>query len=202
MANADKRLIAVLDIPLNRDVFTRTLIRELAGALEDIIGIEEASGYISLVGAAIGEQINNGYRKELAVATLSRAQVGEVLVNLKRRIQGDFFIIEESDDKIVLGNRACPFAEKVIGRKSMCMMTSNVFGHIAAENLGYGKVELQQTIAEGHPQCRVVVYLRPTAEIEARRRPPVCAQRRGMSSLRIDGDVYAWGRQSWCLRNS
>jgi predicted ArsR family transcriptional regulator len=164
VADADKRPIAVLDIPLNRDVFTRTLIRELAGALEDIIGIEEASGYISLVGAAIGEQINNAYRKELAVVALSRAQVGEVLVDLKRRIQGDFFIIEESDDKIVLGNRACPFAEKVIGRKSMCMMTSNVFGHIAAENLGYGKVELQRTIAEGYPECRVVVYLRPTAE--------------------------------------
>ena len=31
----------------------------------------------------------------------------------------------------------------------MCMMTSNVFGHIAAENVGYAKVELQETIARG-----------------------------------------------------
>ena len=46
------------------------------------------------------------------------------------------------------------------------MMTSNVFDHIAAENLGYGKVELQRTIAEGCPECRVVVYLGPTAEAE------------------------------------
>lgn len=158
--------IAVLEIPLNRDVFTRTLIRELAGALEDVIGLEEASGYISVVGAAIGEQINNGYREALAVPTLSRTQVGEVLVDLKRRIQGDFFIIEEDEDRIVLGNRACPFAEKVIGRKSMCMMTSNVFGHIAAQNLGYGKVELQRTIAEGDLECRVVVYLKVNAESE------------------------------------
>jgi hypothetical protein len=29
------------------------------------------------------------------------------------------------------------------------MMTSNVFGAIAAENLGYGKVELRETIAKG-----------------------------------------------------
>jgi hypothetical protein len=43
-----------LDIPLDRDVFTRTLIRELAGALEDVIGIGEASGYIIVVGSAIG----------------------------------------------------------------------------------------------------------------------------------------------------
>jgi predicted ArsR family transcriptional regulator len=85
-------------------------------------------------------------------------------VDLKRRIQGDFYIIEQDDEKIVLGNRACPFAEKVLGRPSMCMMTSNVFGVVAAENLGYARVELQETIAEGEPGCRVVVHLRPSSE--------------------------------------
>ena len=67
---------------------------------------------------------------------------------------------------IVLGNTASPFAEQVIGRRSMGMMTSNVLGHSAAQTLGYGKVELQREIAEGHPECRVAVYLRPTAEAE------------------------------------
>ncbi len=138
-----------LEVPLDRDIFLRTLIRELSGALEDVVGIDEAAGYISVVGAAMGAQMNGDYKNALGVSSLSRRQVADVLVDLKRRIKGDFFIIEEDDDKIVLGNRACPFAEKVIGRKSMCMMTSNVFGHIAAENLGYGKVELQKTIAEG-----------------------------------------------------
>jgi hypothetical protein len=88
--------------------------------------------------------------------------VKEVLLDLKRRIQGDFFILEEDDEKIVFGNRACPFAEKVIGRPAMCMMTSNVFGAIAANNLGYAKVELQKTIARGDPGCRVVLYLKPS----------------------------------------
>lgn len=156
-----------LDVPLNRDVFTRTLIRELSGALEDVVGLDEASGYISIVGAAIGEQINESYRRAYQVPALSREQVRDVLVDLKRRIEGQFYVIEENEDRIVLGNRACPFAEKVVGRPSMCMMTSNVFGHIAAENLGYGKVELQETIATGARECRVVVHLRPTAEAEA-----------------------------------
>ncbi len=49
----------------------------------------------------------------------------------------------------------------------MCMMTSNVFGNIAAENLGYAKVVLEETIAEGAPGCRVVVHLKPTPEAEA-----------------------------------
>jgi hypothetical protein len=92
--------------------------------------------------------------------------VRDVLVDLKRRIRGDFYVIAEDDEKIVLGNRACPFADKVAGRPALCMMTSNVFGVIAAENLGYAKVSLEQTIAEGHPGCRVVVYLRPTPAAE------------------------------------
>jgi predicted ArsR family transcriptional regulator len=156
-----------VDVPLNRDVFTRTLIRELADTLEDVVGIEEASGYISVVGASIGEQINQSYKSALRVSSLSRDQVRDVLVDLKRRIEGDFFVIEENDDKIVLGNRQCPFAEKVVGRPSMCMMTSNVFGHIAADNLGYSKVELRETIANGASECRVIVYLRPTEEAQA-----------------------------------
>jgi predicted ArsR family transcriptional regulator len=165
-AASDGRVDA-LDIPLERDLFLRSLIRELAGTLEAVVGVEEASGYVSVVGAAIGEQIDRRYRDALAVSTLSRDQVRDVLVDLKRRIRGEFYVIEETEDRIVFGNRACPFAEKVVGRPSMCMMTSNVFGHIAAENLGYGKIELRRTIAAGDSGCTVVVYLRPSEEARA-----------------------------------
>jgi len=64
------------------------------------------------------------------------------------------------------GNRVCPFAEKVVGRESMCMMTSNVFGTIAARNLGYARVELEETIARGDAGCRVVVHLVPDVDVE------------------------------------
>ena len=154
--------VQTASVPLERDVFMRTLIRELAGTLQDVVGMEEASGFVSVVGQNMGRQINEAYRLALGTAQLSRAQVADVLVDLKRRIQGDFYVIEEDDEKIVLGNRACPFAEKVIGRPAMCMMTSNVFGSIAADNLGYAKVELQETIAQGDAGCRVVVHLRET----------------------------------------
>ncbi len=46
------------------------------------------------------------------------------------------------------------------------MMTSNVFGAIAAENLGYAKVELQETIARGYPRYRVVLYLKQTPQAQ------------------------------------
>lgn len=158
--------VADADVPLERDVFLRSLLRELAGTLEETVGLDEAAGYISVVGDRIGRTIDADYREALGMDQLDREQVADVLVDLKRRIQGDFYIIEQDDERIVLGNRACPFAEKVEGRPSMCMMTSNVFGSIAAENLGYAKVELQETIAMGDPGCRVVVHLQ--ADDEAR----------------------------------
>lgn len=156
-----------LPIALERDGFLRALLRELSGALEEVVGVDEAAGFVSIVGERIGDQIDREYREALQMERLSRAQVAEVLVDLKQRIQGDFFVISEDDDKIVLGNRACPFGDKVIDRPSLCMMTSNVFGAIASQNLGYAKVVLEETIAEGHPGCRVVVYLRTSPESEA-----------------------------------
>jgi predicted ArsR family transcriptional regulator len=159
--------VAELPVDLDRDTFLRSLVRELAGILQDVVGVEEASGYLSVVGRTIGAGLDQTYRQALRLERLSRAQVGAVLVDLKRRINGDFYIIEETEDRIVLGNRRCPFAEKVIGRPAMCMMTSNVFGHIAAENLGYGKVELQRTIAGGDSECRVVVYVTQSPEAAA-----------------------------------
>ena len=151
-----------LPVGLERDIFLRRLLRELSGTLQDVVGVSEAAGYISVVGGAMGEQIDAQYRAALGVARLTREQVAQVLVDLKRRIQGDFFIIEETEERIVLGNRACPFGETVRGRPSLCMMTSNVFGRIAAQNLGYARVDLEATIAEGHPGCRVIVHLQPS----------------------------------------
>jgi predicted ArsR family transcriptional regulator len=161
--SAGESPLAHLELGLERDVFLRALIRHLAGTLEEVVGLPEASGFISVVGQQMGEELNASYRQALALPQLSREQVAQVLVDLKARIQGDFTLLEMDEEKIVLGNRRCPFAEKVVGRPSMCMMTSNVFGVIVSENLGYAKVSLEQTLAAGHPGCRVVVYLRPTA---------------------------------------
>ena len=121
------KLPSEAQLGLDRDVFMRTLIRTLAGTLEQIIGIEEAEGYISVVGAQIGEQIDTQYKTVLAVDRLNKQQVSDALVDLKRRIDGEFYIIDEREDRIVLGNRKCPFGAAVLDRPSLCMMTSNVF---------------------------------------------------------------------------
>jgi hypothetical protein len=158
--------VETLDLPLERDAFLRTLLRHLSGALEDAVGLREASGFVSIVAQKLADELNRDYRIALSKPGLSRSEVARVVVDLKRRIQGDFYILEESDEKIVLGNRKCPFGEKVAGRPSLCMMTSTVLGVIAAENLGYSKVVLDQTIARGNSGCRIVLHLKPTLESE------------------------------------
>ncbi|MBT8096100.1 MAG: transcriptional regulator, partial [Woeseia sp.] len=53
---------AKASVDLSRDVFMRDLVRELAGTLENVIGLEDASGYISVVGQLIGEKIDSAYK--------------------------------------------------------------------------------------------------------------------------------------------
>jgi predicted ArsR family transcriptional regulator len=153
-------------VPLERDLFMRTLIGHLAETLHKVVGLEEASGFISVVAQQMGDEINQSYKTALQVERLDRNQVADVLVDLKRRIQGDFRVVEQDDEKITLENSRCPFGDKVLGRPALCMMTSNVFGSVAADNLGYAKVAIERAIARGDPGCRVVVYLRPTAAAE------------------------------------
>lgn len=156
--------VASRSVALERDGFLQALIGELAGTLQDVVGVEDSAGFVSVVGQRMGRHIGRGYRDALGGGPLDREQVAQVLVDLKRRIGGGFSVIEQDDGKIVLGNRACPFAQQVVGRPALCMMTSNVFGSIAADDLGYAKVSIDEAIARGDAGCRVTVWLRRSEE--------------------------------------
>ncbi|MEM9560968.1 MAG: methanogen output domain 1-containing protein [Actinomycetota bacterium] len=147
----------------DRDRFSLEVLRELTGILADAIGLEEAEGFIGLVGGRVGARMDAEYRAAAGVEQLGREQVAATLVDLKRRIDGDFSVTHIDDERIVLTNTRCPFGHFVEGREPLCMMTSNVFGRIAADNLGYARVDLDQTIARGADRCRVVVHLREGA---------------------------------------
>lgn len=148
-------------ISRNRDIFLRELLRELAGVLETSVGIEEAEGFVSLVGGRIGHAMNEDYRQIAGTSRLDVEQVAGALVDLKRRIDGGFRVESIDQTKISLVNDACPFGEYVDNRPSLCMMTSNVFGRIASDNLGYARVVLDETIATGSSRCRVEVRFDP-----------------------------------------
>ncbi len=57
--------------------------------------------------------------------------------------------------------------QKVVGRPALCVLTSNVLGAIAAANLDYAKVAIEQAIARGAAGCRVVVNPELTPEAMA-----------------------------------
>jgi hypothetical protein len=59
----------------------------------------------------------------------------EDMVNPGRSVAGP--VVRLNRD-IFLRHNACPFAEQVLGRPSMCMMTFNVFGSIARVYFGAG----------------------------------------------------------------
>lgn len=153
-----------LPIPPNepvhtKDVFLRTVLRELTGILEQTVGEREAEAYVNYVGLALGRAINATYREAFSVLRLDPLQVASTLVDLKARIDGKFTIEHMDSERIVLVNEGCPFGDKVIGRPSLCRMTANVFGFVAAENLGYARVEIPESIARGDTGCRVVINL-------------------------------------------
>jgi hypothetical protein len=156
-----------LPIPVDRDLFVRNLLRELTQSIVNKLGGASAAQFVAEIGAATGAQFNAYYHAALKTASLTREQVAEAMVDAKRRIEGDFYIVEQTDQKIVLRNRACPFGNKVLDRPALCMVTSSVLGAIASKNLGYAKVELKETIARRHEQCHVVIYLKRTAEAAA-----------------------------------
>jgi len=47
-----------LELGFDRDLFLRSLIHSLSGVLEDVVGLKEASGFLSVVGRDIGGQLN------------------------------------------------------------------------------------------------------------------------------------------------
>lgn len=148
-----------LELPLERDHFFRAIIRSLSGTLQDTVGLEEAAGYIALVGGEIGEWIRQEYEKAAEKREFTPREVAEILVDLKRRIGGEFSIERVEADKIVLRNSACPFGDLVKNRPSLCQMTTNVFGRIAADSQGYARIALPRTIAKGDDHCLAIVYL-------------------------------------------
>lgn len=144
---------------LNQTGFYREMIASLTSALERVVGYADAEGYLALVGSEMGQDLYAAYCSDAGLSDLPAEKIAEVLVDLKTHIDGGFSIDSIEDGKITLVNSRCPFGEKALGRRSLCMMTSSVFGTISSQAAGQANVEIQKSIAAGDTCCRVVVYL-------------------------------------------
>lgn len=149
------------DGSFGKESFLRALVVQLAEAVERNEGPDAAEAAIAQVGADVGGRMEDEYRRVEGIAgELSPRQIAELYVRLKAAIDGDFYVIEADEERIVLGNRACPFGDVVQRAPGLCRMTSSVFGGIAARNTGHASVVLEERIALGDPECRVVVWLK------------------------------------------
>ncbi|MGC9669348.1 ATP-binding protein [Planosporangium sp. 12N6] len=147
-----------------REPFLRALVVELSRAVNDMHGPLADEESIARVGATVGGQMEDEYRRARAVTgRLTPEQIADCYVRLKAAIGGDFYVISLSDDRIVLGNRRCPFGPTVRHAPGLCRMTSSVFGGIAARNHGRAAILLDERIAVGDPECRITVLLGPEA---------------------------------------
>lgn len=145
-----------------RESFLRALVVELSRTVEEAQGPLTAERVVAHVGATVGGQMEEEYRRARAVVgRLAPGQIADCYIRLKAAIDGDFYVIEVDDDRIVMGNRRCPFGDTVLQSPSLCRMTSSVFGGIAARNGGSAVVLLEERIAVGDPECRVTVLLNP-----------------------------------------
>jgi anti-sigma regulatory factor (Ser/Thr protein kinase) len=151
---------AGLDGSFGRETFLRALVVGLAQHLEHEHGPGEAEALVAQVGADVGVRMEENYRLARDITgRLSREQIADLYVRLKAAIDGDFYVIDIDEERIVLGNRRCPFGDVVKKAPGLCRMTSSVFGGIAARNTKGSSVVLEERIAVGDPECRVVVWL-------------------------------------------
>ena len=147
-----------------KEAFLRALVVELALAVEEAHGPLAAQAAVARVGASIGSQMEREYRSAHdLVERLTPEEISDCYVRLKAAIDGGFFPIEVTPERIVLGNTHCPFGPVIRSQPALCRMTSSVFGGIAARNCGEAVVVLEERIAFGDPECRVTVLLGPQA---------------------------------------
>lgn len=143
-----------------RQAFLRALVVQLAQETERRDGPAAAEALVAQVGTDVGSKMEEEYRRTYGIeGPLTPEQLAHCYVRLKRAIEGDFHPVEVTPERIVLANRRCPFGEAVRHAPALCRMTSSVFGGIAARNGDGATVILEERIAVGDPQCRVIVEL-------------------------------------------
>lgn len=150
------------DVTRNRELFLGKIIGTLADTLEELVGPEEVQSFLTQVGTVLGRKLNDEYREQFNAKKLSARQTAAALIDLKTKIGGNFEVAEFTGNNFTIKNSSCPFGENINGRPSMCQIECSIFGRIVADNLGYARITIEDSIANGAPGCTVVIELDDT----------------------------------------
>jgi len=94
--------------------------------------------------------------------------VADSLIATEAELGGDFHVVSRSRSRVVLGVRRCPFGPSP--PPGLCRFTSALAGGLGARAAGGAEVTLDERIALGDPQCRLVVDLgTPTGRLTSHR---------------------------------
>ncbi len=145
---------------LGRETFAVRLLTELTDTLEGVVGLDEASGFGTLVGRRLGQALCSD--NPTGGETSDSTQVAAMLSDLMCRLGGASRVASSDDRMITLHTDHCPFGALAVGRELLCVMTSSAIGAIAADHLGYANVEIAQSQARGDQRCVIRLHLDPS----------------------------------------
>lgn len=118
--------------------------------------------YIKKIVLNCSDSLEEIYRNSNGIeGVLSLEEFGELLVDLKNSIGGEFEVTQITEDSLHLKTAKCPFGSLVESAPALCHMTSSIFGGIAARNYSYAKVELKKRIALGSDHCHICIHRNP-----------------------------------------
>lgn len=132
------------------------------GGMAQGVNCTTLESFIKKIVLNSSEALEDIYRDSHGIdGVLTKQQYGELIVNLKNSIGGEFEVSEMDEDGLHLKTTKCPFGSLVETAPALCHMTSSIFGGIAARNYGYAKVELKKRIALGSDHCDICIHLNP-----------------------------------------
>jgi predicted ArsR family transcriptional regulator len=160
MSDSDASVVPKADEPSSagekREEFFHTMIGTLCDTIEDVVGVTDAEAFIGIVGRRLGGCANCMFGAQDGDAP---EDVTKYLADAYNSIGGDFVVEDIDGAKITLSNSRCPFGVNAIGRPSICKMTTNFFGRIAADTSGYARVDVKEALLRGDSRCLITVEL-------------------------------------------
>lgn len=131
-----------------------------------VLGAEMAVG-ADLAEAAARTGATLAAASELPAAPTLHEAVAAFLA-VEESLGGGFHAVAVGPTRAVLGNRRCPFGDGA--PPALCRMTSTLAGNLAARSGGRAEVVLDERLALGDHQCRMVIDVgEPTARPTAHR---------------------------------
>jgi predicted ArsR family transcriptional regulator len=144
-----------IPVDLNRTKFLKQIITGMCETIEPNL-LKEA---LEKSSTDFGKEVSDIYKKFHNTTKLTKTQLIDSIIDAMNKLGAHFSLISQDKEKIVFRNSKCLFGSEIKKCPLLCITTSSIVGKIIAENLGYSRVELKRSIANGANEDIMRVYL-------------------------------------------